>query len=368
MIRVPVEPRAVDRPASTGGSARGFTLIEVLLATILGATLMLGVWSLLNTYIDLFDVGQSKTEQTLLVRALMQQLTDDLHGAIQDPIAGRPVKKSRGSAPVRRFGLFGTPTELRLDVLEITPFEGSLTPSIGTEDELSRPALRAPELRTVYYRFVESSSSARGDPLTQPGLSRRELDFETPYVAEDEALLGPASLETGDSAGIEQSPAPGELLVVDPRDDSVSLAPEVISLAFRYFDGRGWSSHWNSLQRKSLPVAVEVTMRVCSFEDRQKLYAIENGAVDKVVEGNLEDELAALQRGGPEVDLAEGEVHRLVIDLPGAPLHRAPRPLRRTAVTRAKPRAVRRPRPARLTPKPAAAELVLPDQWMRNEP
>jgi len=351
--------------------ASGFTLVEVLLTTILAATLMLGIWTLLNTYIDLFEEGRSKTDETLLVRALMRQLSDDLHSAIQDPIAGRSVKKNRGSTPVRRFGLFGTPTELRFDVLQITPFEGSLTPSVGPEDESSRAPLRASELRTVYYRFVESGRSAEGDSLTQPGLSRRELDFETPYLAEeDDALLGPASLQTDEMPGIEESlaPSPGELLLVDPRDDSVSLAPEVISLKFRYFDGRAWRSHWNSLQRKSLPVAVEVAMQVCSFDERQELYAVETEAVYDEVRDELEDELETLQRGRLDAALTNRPIHRLVIDLPGAPMHRAPHQVRRTAVTRARPRPARRTSPRRATSKPAPAEIFLPDQWMRNEP
>ena len=67
-------------------SRHGFTLLEVLLAALLAVTLMAGLWSLFHVYTRLFETGQAKIEQSQLVRALIQQLSDDLHSAIQDPV------------------------------------------------------------------------------------------------------------------------------------------------------------------------------------------------------------------------------------------------------------------------------------------
>ncbi len=61
----------------------GFTLIEVLLVTILSAVLMIGLWSLFGTYIRLFDSGPERTERAQLLRAIKQQFTDDLQGVMQ---------------------------------------------------------------------------------------------------------------------------------------------------------------------------------------------------------------------------------------------------------------------------------------------
>ena len=345
----------LERPKAVGCN-QGFTLIEVLIATVLSATLMLGIWSLLNVYIGLFEDGDSKSEQAQLVRALMQQLTDDLHGAIQDPIPGLPTRPL-GPTPVRRFGLFGTQSELRFDVLQITPFQGSLTP--GAEDGLSRQLLRAPELRTVYYRFEQSGGLTGDNTVTQPGLSRRELDFETPYPEEADSgfgSLGSPPTQTLDVFGDLAGASSGGLLVVDPNDDSIMLAPEVVDCHFRYFDGSTWSSGWNSLQRKSLPVAVEVTMQVSSLQQRERSF---------VAEG-VED-FGQLDGLGP--DALESEptiypIHRLVIDIPGAPMHSAPKRVRGTV--RLKPRIVPRT-PPRVRPAKPPKPANLPDQWMRTE-
>ena len=333
----------------------GFTLIEILIATALAATLMLGIWSLMNIYLGLFERGHAKAEKTQLVRALTQQLTDDLHGAIQDPIPGLPVKPP-GPVRVRRFGLFGTRTELRFDVLQLTPFQVSLTPDADAADSSFGEPLRAPELRTVYYRFEQSTGLTDDRQLVQPGFSRRELDFETPFPEDDEfgdGVLGSPpsqSLDPLDAAGSSSSEG---LMVVDPNDDSVMLAPEVTSLAFSYFDGTRWSSSWNSLDRKSLPVAVEVTMQLGTLADREEEFAAES------TDG---DPLAMLVPEEPNAGRDTRSTHRLVIDIPGAPMYRAPEKTK-SRVSRLKPRPVQvRPRPTGPR-KPAN----MPDQWMRTE-
>lgn len=62
-----------------------FTLIEVLLTSVLTATLLAALWSLLAMYSKMFDTGQTKTEQSQLARTLLAQLSDDLHGIVQAP-------------------------------------------------------------------------------------------------------------------------------------------------------------------------------------------------------------------------------------------------------------------------------------------
>jgi hypothetical protein len=60
-------------------------LIEVLLTSVLTATLLAALWSLLAMYSKMFDTGQTKTEQSQLARTLLAQLSDDLHGIVQAP-------------------------------------------------------------------------------------------------------------------------------------------------------------------------------------------------------------------------------------------------------------------------------------------
>ena len=77
-----MNPAGRPRFCSNRFRGRGFTLLEILLATVLMATLLLAVWSLLNTYAALFEKGQTRTDHSQLVRSLSRQLTDDLAGLI----------------------------------------------------------------------------------------------------------------------------------------------------------------------------------------------------------------------------------------------------------------------------------------------
>lgn len=373
-------------PRMFAGAARGFTLLEVLLATLLMTALMLGLWTLIGIFTRLFETGQSRTEQSQLARALFQQLSDDLHSAIQDPTPGMP-KTSRTSTPIRRFSLFGSRHEMRLDVLQLTPLQGNPTPVTDVEGVLTdetAPA-RVPELRTVFYSFRDPLLTREMESETPIGLTRRELDFETPVASEGESQFeGPPLGEATSNPDIlgqdEYNQSLEEATLAEPVDDSLIWVPEVVSLEFRYYSGSGWTSQWNSLQRKSLPVAVEVTMQLGNvdellFSKTDPLQAAAEESSDELAsedavaeEGLFADDSTGEQ--GLESSLPtlpSGPTYRLVIDLPSSPSHRSPQVVRPAVISYVPvtpipiPSVAPRPR----LPRPPAPR-VLPDEWMRR--
>jgi len=100
---------------------------------------------------------------------------------------------------IRHFGVSGTAMQLRIDV-----------------SSYSWRTAESSELRTIFYDFQPEN-----------GLVRREQDYASPTSA----------------AGI------------------IRVAPEIVGGQFRYFDGRTWHEHWSSLDHKSAPAAIEVTIR-----------------------------------------------------------------------------------------------------------
>ena len=237
---------------------RGFTLLEVLLTLGLMAMLLTSLWSLFNVFSRLFETAPVKAAQARLVAGIVQQLSDDLQSAIEDNVE---VPSAAGSAgPVRRFGLAGDSNWLRVDVLQALPLERPTaqpgTPAEGPDHD-SGP--RVPELHTIIYRCAAEASEENPAPAPaesasgESGLTRWEIDFETPPGA-SAAAAGPAR-----DRAAEQS---GDPLDVAPADASATRMPEIVGLEFRYFDGSGWSGSWNSLEHKSLPMAVEVTLHV----------------------------------------------------------------------------------------------------------
>ena len=108
------------------------------------------------------------------------------------------LNKAQGDETIRHFGVSGTSTWLRIDI-----------------SDYSRRSTESSELRTIFYEFQPDS-----------GLVRRERDY--------------AALTTAKGA--------------------VKIAPEIVSGQFQYYDGGTWHDQWTSLEQKSAPSAVKVTL------------------------------------------------------------------------------------------------------------
>jgi hypothetical protein len=315
---------------------------------MLMATLLAGVWSLFHVYTKLFETGQARTEQAQLVRSLMRQMSDDLRSAIQDT-ASRPPQ-TPATAALRRFAMFGTSHSLQFDIMRVPPMEDRFFPgddaagstvAPAEQDDAARP--KAPEFRTVEYTFEEPQEAtdvsaseallaADEEPLPRyPGLTRRELDWEIPGGGaepdgRDLRFLSPVSGLTGPGSGVAAGTRSSEENSLDhhPVDDNALMhVPEVVGLEFRYFDGRGWTSSWNSIQRKSLPAAVEISVEIEPVEELAAGRGVEDAratGVEFVAEQNPSDlnELTALSKAA---------IHRMVVYLPVSPLQRPPEKL-----------------------------------------
>jgi type II secretory pathway component PulJ len=207
---------------------KGFTLLELLLALGLFVVLIGMLWNIISLFSKTQTYGTRLAERSQLVRSLAQLLEDDLKAAIQDPI--HPSESSTGDDDVRRFGLNGSLQTLRIDVIEINPF-AAITPQPRQAllGEVQTATPHAAELKTVFYDFQQSA-----------GLSRREIDFETPDV---------------NAQGVEGSNL---------------QAPEVVGCRFRYYNGSTWSDSWESLERGGLPVAIEVTLSLLPLSEAER--------------------------------------------------------------------------------------------------
>ena len=289
----------------------GFTLLELLVSMGLLMTLVAMLWALIQLYANYFAAGTHRAERSQLVRSISQLMGEDLGAAIQDPVhtLSDPMF---GDDSVRRFGLSGNSTSLRIDVVQINPTANFKNESseAGYSFNNSRQAVfgpvyhgqKVPELKTVYYDFVSLSapmnSSNTGNNL-QPGLTRRELSFETPDETVAAASWNPDSLEPGLEQAIPQARTVGTSVYsemppnfLDPTaavpnpvnrsasiseqltresDENIMWAPEVVECKFRYSDGNGWLDSWDSIAMDGLPVAIEVNIKLMTIDDVEKI-------------------------------------------------------------------------------------------------
>ena len=351
---------------------RGFTLLELILAASLSAVLMAALWTLLSTYERLFSQGQATVEHSHLVRALVEQISDDLASAIPDTATGLPG----AGGSIRRFGLFGTDKTLQVDVLQVTPAQAAATATSSREMEApTGTSPQVPELHTVQYWLAEPEPEPQepGASAALSGLVRRELDWETP--PDDTAAPGLPRMPTPTSSGGRSRRFPRAALgppdpmsiagpAADPDDSSILQVPEVVGLGFRYFDGTGWAGQWNSLERKSLPVALEVTLEV---------RAPDAGARGPASRPREEiDEMEALLSGEELPGGVSGVRHRVLVWLPSTALARPPQRKSEPAppVAVFVPPALPAVPPPFFFPPPGGPDDSplpdLPDQWMRS--
>ena len=295
-----------------------FTLIEVLIVMGLLVVIFSAIWGIVEMFSRSFVRGETRAERSQLVRSLSLLVTDDLACAIQDPL--HPAREANASA-VRRFGLSGTNTSIRIDVLQINPFRpGSTTVQYGVQ---------APELKTVYYDFSLLSPDGGG-------LTRRELDFETPTGlpnqqngiganmgdgyddTESRTVIGSETRSLADYGGASltdrvatantsrsrQQPMP----MMSPEMQAANAAAryaaneklqlemsatEVVGCWFRYYDGSQWRDNWNSLNQRGLPVAIEITLKMMPLaeartlrESRLALQVVNGPGVSTVIAAN----------------------------------------------------------------------------------
>lgn len=325
------------------------TLLEILLVLVLMALLFGLIWGMISLYSRHYLTGERRVGRAQLVRSISQTLADDLGAAVQDPIHPMHERDDGESVFIRRFGLRGDADSLAIDVVEPNLFAETATlaenRAAAAGGNRSKKA-QVPELKTIFYEFVPlnaqekdgndsdasglsdalgagpggstligslqtpsgapgafENSESFGEPVRKYGLSRRELDFESPDEEADGAasddpaaddfaddspdgskLIGSlgappvssfsssesengallAGLETREEASRPPLTAPQLAMEIDA---GTMWAPEVVDCRFRYYDGNEWFDEWNSIERSGLPTAIEVDLTLLPLDD-----------------------------------------------------------------------------------------------------
>lgn len=345
-----------------------FTLLEILIVLVLMAVLLVGLSSIVRLFSRHYTANERRVGRAQLARSISQMLSDDLGAAIQDPIVAVDNDPTRQF--VRHFGLRGDSRSLQIDVVQPNAFapiaDSEENRRVMTGGDKNSNTRQVPELKTIFYEFVPinetqklpgesdeettttaasendgadlgstlggSLSSVAGEqipgfetaelesselywdgirPLAQKfGLSRRELDYETPeendgesdetannaslYAAQEGetvsqlsgSLSAPpdAALSTLAGGAAAPSAALSDLIgaqtesfefkppmtaaqIAMDSDDGTTWAPEVLDCRFRYFDGANWLDAWDSLEMNGLPVAIKVELKLAPLDD-----------------------------------------------------------------------------------------------------
>jgi type II secretory pathway pseudopilin PulG len=238
----------------------GFTLLEVLLATVIGIMLLGGLYVTFEMVLKQSDAGRVAVENGDLSRAIVNRMTLDLSGSLgplppksggglpQDASNSSSSSSSGGSSsssssttPTTGTGAAtgsttGTETETETSSTETTTAETSVAADVpfqggvfGSDKQLTLYVSRVPT------DLLDVNSAAQtalgGDP--KPDLRRI-----TYYLGATGGLCRQEQfLVTAD--GVRNS--------IDPdftRETVDLIAEEVVDVTFEYYDGGLWSSTW----------------------------------------------------------------------------------------------------------------------------
>lgn len=212
-----------------------FSLLEMVLALALGMLLLLALYLSFDTYIQHARIGRDVVAEGTLARNIMARMAADVSGHLgaKDPRVNEyvdPVKTP--DAPMNfvefNFGVYGEESYVMLSGYRVRPGPADTTP------DQPDAKISSDVKRIVYWIAMNGNEPA--------GLARAEL----PQATSPEADLDPSQL-------------PDQLKYV--------IAPEVRGLKLRYYNGSGWVSRWDGLD-KSLedappngpPGAIEITL------------------------------------------------------------------------------------------------------------
>ncbi len=213
------------RPASPSARRRcAFTLLEVLLALSLLIAMMAGIYEFYITTVRSRDAAIRSLRQTLTMRALLEQIAEDLRHITDTSPDG--------------MGFLGTEEQLTFVRLNVPDMGMALTRRDPMRDD---PKPGQEDLVRITYSLkrddTEENLDEDGTPVVY-GLLRTSpplIDPNPSYTMTPEAM---AKYEEDTGFKLEM----GE----PPPSPSEDLIPEIKYLRFWFYDGKDWYPRWQT--------------------------------------------------------------------------------------------------------------------------
>ena len=226
-------------------SRSGFTLLEVLLASLIAVGLMIGLYVAMGVYLNGMDASRDVVAQSSLSRMILARITNDLTsslGPIQPassasdlPASGTDAgaPSTSGSTGTASTGVLNFQIGVKGDSSSVAIFQTRLSRNLvrPPADALAGQSPYAADVRRICYF------------MTGNGLARQEILMVT-------------------SEQVDQLP-------VDADEFTKILASEVKEFSVSYFDGTSWTDSWDGTEPgadgrtpKGPPRSIEFTLGI----------------------------------------------------------------------------------------------------------
>jgi hypothetical protein len=238
---------------------------------------MMMIASALHLHLRMTGTRRDNVENAQLARAVLRHITNDLRsavyvdaetieaaqvatddanedGEVDDAAASEQIDPSTMAVP----GLYGDLEQIRFDISRTADTKTWSTPTDNTAAVAAdfRPSPMG-SLQTVSYSLIGSQTGTAIASYTAGSSTQQSTQYG---AASGGGLIRQVVDQPIASWAIESGGA------ADLGFYAELLAPEVISISFRYSDGTQWLEYWDSYQQGGLPVAVEVTIVLASTQ------------------------------------------------------------------------------------------------------
>jgi type II secretory pathway component PulJ len=206
-----------------------YTLLEVLLASVIAALLMAGLYVAMDTHLRAVQAGRESVDASTVARQLFAMMDADAAGCLT-PITVPP--STAAAAPTASSATSSTASagttaaaDPGVSTSDVVPFNGGVQ---GDNGVVTLWVSRVPKLPPPGSDFSGDQQTYSSDLhrisywlAAAGGLARQDLDRVS--ASDDSAQLPP---------GVQD-------------EDQLVVAPEVTEASFQYFDGTNWQDTWD---------------------------------------------------------------------------------------------------------------------------
>ncbi|MBT9500469.1 MAG: prepilin-type N-terminal cleavage/methylation domain-containing protein [Burkholderiaceae bacterium] len=209
----------------TRHGARGFTLVEVLVALLIMALMAMMSWRGLDAIIRTRDISQAHLERTMRLQTVMAQWEQDLL-AVQDG----------GTVPALHFdGASLQLTRLRAEGMQVVVWSRMGNAWTRWESPITT---RADELQESYLRSLQLQANAPGMVRALEGVSGWQLYFYRGNSWSNALSSSGASTTAPPPPSVGASGPP-------PGNVPTSALPAAVKMALQFDEASGWSGTLN---------------------------------------------------------------------------------------------------------------------------
>lgn len=285
----------------------GFTLLEVILALSIASLLLVGVYAAIDQSYKLTASGREEMQRAQLARALIRRIELDIRSiTFTEP----PPEEEEGAATTSATSTTSTSTSSSSSSSSggsasgggsggggssrsgggggggsggagttQTPQSTANTSTTDTaETEALPPNSRSLGIRGTNTQMEMSIARPRRDLLPASGtmagaIGSSDLRGVTYSFSMTGSAMGSGLIRAeGERMAIEQVEANGGL--ASQVSQIQVLAPEVIGVSFRYFDGSVWQVAWDSETNRRLPRAVEISIKLQPPQQKRGIFNV----------------------------------------------------------------------------------------------